>query len=153
VTLWIVSATGGRIAARPGEARPVAPRALWAVLCALLLAACGRAGDRDDARAAAERLYAAVASRDGETACAQLSAQARETLEQEEERPCAEAVLSLQLEGRAATDARVYVTTATVRFDSGQRATVDDTAEGWRVSAAGCSGGTADKPHTCELEA
>lgn len=129
------------------------PRALTLALCALLVAACGRGGDRDDARAAAERLHEAVASGDGATACAQLSAQARETLEREEERPCAEAVLSLRLDGRAATDVRVYVTTSTVRFDSGQRAVVDDTAQGWRVSAAGCEGGTQDEPHTCELEA
>jgi hypothetical protein len=131
----------------------VLPRALTVLVAALLLAGCGRGGDRDEARAAAEQLHAAVADGDGEAACARLSAQAREALEQEEGQPCAEAVLSLRLDGLAATDVRVYVTTSTVRFDSGQRAVVDDTAEGWRVSAAGCEGGSQDEPHTCELEA
>jgi hypothetical protein len=112
---------------------------------------CGRDGDERDARRAAETLYAAVAEKQGQTACATLTPAAAHALEQEESEPCARAVTSVRLSGSRASRVRVYESSAAVSFEGGDIAFLDHTDEGWRVSAAGCKP-MGQEPADCELE-
>jgi hypothetical protein len=123
--------------------------------CALLLGACGTADDRDQARAAAERLYAAVDAYDGAGACAQLSSRAREELESQEQSACEEAVLGLDLAttGAQAEEVEVFMTSAAVHLANGETVFLDETRQGWRVSALGCSAEATDTPADCEVQA
>ena len=114
-------------------------------------AGCGRDSDERDARRAAETLYAAVAKKQGRTACATLTPAAAHALEQQEREPCAQAVTSVQLSGSRASRVRVYETSAAVSFEGGETAFLDHTDEGWRVSAAGCKP-MGQEPADCELE-
>jgi hypothetical protein len=132
-------------------------RSLAVVLVALAAAAaaCGQSDDRDQVRAVAERFFAAVEGGDGAAACEQLSEDARSTLEREEEQPCREAIASLELEGGELGAVEVYLTNAKVDLASGDSAFLSLTADGWRLTAAGCQpeeGEPADVPLECELE-
>jgi hypothetical protein len=112
---------------------------------------CGTGSDERDARRAAEKLYTAVADKQGGPACATLTPAAAHALEQQEREPCARAVTSVQLSGSRASRVRVYETSATVSFAGGDTAYLDYTDEGWRVSAAGCKP-MGQEPADCELE-
>ena len=112
---------------------------------------CGTGSDERDARRAAEKLYTAVADKQGGPACATLTPAAAHALEQQEREPCARAVTSVQLSGSRASRVRVYETSATVSFEGGDTAFLDYTEEGWRVSAAGCKP-MGQEPADCELE-
>ena len=114
-------------------------------------AGCGTGSDERDARRAAEKLYTAVADKQGGPACATLTPAAAHALEQQEREPCARAVTSVQLSGSRASRVRVYETSATVSFAGGDTAFLDYTDEGWRVSAAGCKP-MGQEPADCELE-
>ncbi len=133
--------------------RKLATRA--ALICALLLAACGTSDDRDQARSAAERLYAAVEAGDGAAACEQLSTSAREELESQEQKACAEAILALDLAtaGARADGVEVFSTSAAVHLTGGDTVFLDDTRQGWRVSALGCREQAPDAPADCEVQA
>jgi hypothetical protein len=48
--------------------------------------------------------------------------------------------------------ARVYVTSASVALASGGTMFLDEAADGWEVSAAGCRPTTDDLPYDCALE-
>ena len=127
------------------------------VLCAsLALAAAALAGCGEDDEAAgraAERFYASVAARAGSAACELLERSARDALEHEEMSPCAEAVLSLRLSGTEAESATVWITSAQVRLRRGDTVFLDETAEGWRVAAAGCRPQPGEEqPYRCEVE-
>jgi hypothetical protein len=114
-------------------------------------AGCGTGGDERDARRAAEKLYTAVADKQGGPACATLTPAAAHALEQQEREPCARAVTSVQLSGSRVSRVRVYETSAAVSFAGGDTAFLDYTDEGWRVSAAGCKP-MGQEPADCELE-
>jgi hypothetical protein len=117
---------------------------------------CGRSGDRDRAAAVAERFFAAVDSGDGATACAQLVPDTRKALEDDEQKPCREAIGALQIEPGALTEVELYLTNGKADLDNGDSAFLSLTAEGWRLSAVGCkpgSGPPEDEPMDCELEA
>jgi len=45
------------------------------------------------------------------------------------------------------------MTSAAVQLSTGETAFLDDTPQGWRVSAVGCSGHTSDTPADCEVQA
>jgi hypothetical protein len=129
--------------------------ALVLVALAAALAGCGQSDDRDEVRAVSERFFAAVQGGDGAAACEQLSEDARKTLESEEEQPCAEAVSALQIDGGELGAVEVYLTNAKVDLGSGESAFLSLTAEGWRLTAAGCrpeEGDPSDVPMDCELE-
>jgi hypothetical protein len=120
------------------------------------LAGCGRDADVADTQAVAERFFSALQSGDGEHACAQLSPDTRSELESQEQRACREAVTELPLEGGDVTRVEVFVTNAKVDFSSGEAAFLDQGAEGWRLSAVGCTaedGKATDRPYDCELQA
>jgi hypothetical protein len=117
----------------------------------LLLTGCGRSADRAAARNVAEGFYAAVAHHDGTSACARLSADAREALEQQDSAPCARAVLHLDLSGRRAHIVRVYTTNAAVELLRGDTVFLQSTPEGWRIAAAGCRPQRHGEPAECEV--
>jgi hypothetical protein len=123
------------------------------VLPACLLAtSCGTATKEDDIVAVSDRFHAAIAARDGTAACAELSANAVETLERQEKRPCREAVLELDLPaGARASGAQVYVTSGYAELTGSNVVFVDEGPAGWKVAAAGCTPSSPDHPYDCEL--
>lgn len=127
-------------------------RALLIIGVGLALTGCG-ATDSDGATDAAERLYGAYAEQDGAAACATLSDDTREQLVKDEQLPCAEAVLELKLSGTRATAAEAYLTEAKVETDGGDSVFVEETGDGWLVTAAGCRPAPGrESPYDCELE-
>ena len=121
-------------------------------VAALALAGCGRSGDRADVRSIAEGFYVAADAHEGARACTWLSADARQTLEQDESEPCARAVEHLKLSGRRAERVEVYSTEAAVALQRGDVVYLEETPQGWRITAAGCRAPAYAKPATCELQ-
>ena len=121
-------------------------------LVAVALAGCGRADDRSAVSAVAERFLGAVESDDGELACAQLSPGAAEALEHDESEPCPEAARGLDLNRSDVVEAQVSSTEAKVDLADGNSAFLELTADGWRVSAAGCRPQPDSQPYICEVE-
>jgi hypothetical protein len=130
-------------------------RRLAVLLPVVAVLGCGTSGDRDQARAAAERLYAAVADGDGGGACAQLSPKLREELTSQEQSSCEDAILELDLqaEGARAERVEVFITEAAVHLEGGDTVFLDDTRQGWRVSAVGCRAQQPATPAQCEVQA
>ena len=127
-------------------------QALPVAVALLALAGCGRSGDRASVRSVAEGFYAAAGHHDGARACTWLSADARQALEQDQSSPCAQAIDKLKLSGRRAARVEVYSTDAAVALRGGDVVYLQDTPQGWRISAAGCRNPAYDKPATCELQ-
>ena len=127
-----------------------------ALLC-LAATGCGRGADREDATTVAERFFAAVGSGDGAAACRLLAPDTRRALEDEEQKPCRDAIGGVQIdEARRPTAVELYLTSAQADDDNGEHAFLSRTIDGWRVSAAGCTAGEGppeDVPMKCELEA
>jgi hypothetical protein len=134
----------------------VPARAAILALGACLAAAFGGCGASDraaDAAAAAERFHAALEQGDGEAACGELSEVTAGKLEQQEGVPCEEAVLELELpRGGTAAATEVYVTSASVALADGGTTFLDEGAQGWKVSVAGCSPTAPNLPYDCVLE-
>jgi hypothetical protein len=127
--------------------------AVFACLLALPLAACGTGGRERDAAAVAERFHAALEQGDGQAACAELNPETASKLEQQEKEPCEEAITSLELpKGGSVADTRVYVTSALASLAEGTVDFLDESSEGWWVSAAGCRPAEPSRPYDCELE-
>lgn len=123
-----------------------------AIGIASLVSGCG-ATDGAGASAAAERLYAAVNAGDGAAACASLSEDTRVQLVRDERKPCPEAILSLDLSGARSVAASAYVTEAKVELDGGDSVFLEETDDGWKVSAAGCRPTPgSETPYDCEVE-
>ncbi len=122
-------------------------------LLALALAGCGTANRERDAGAAAQRFHAALESGDGRAACQELTEATSSKLEQQEQKPCEEAILSLDIpKSGTVADTRVYVTSALVTLVTGGSDFLDEGEDGWRVSAAGCQPTAPSQPYDCELE-
>ena len=101
----------------------------------------------------AERFHAALEGGNGQAACAALSEETASKLEDQERKPCEEAILSLELpKGGTVADTRVYVTSAFTTLTEGGSDFLDEGPNGWRVSAAGCEPTTPSQPYDCELE-
>ena len=129
-----------------------AQRAALVLGIGLAFAGCG-ATDSGGATDAARRVYEGYSRDDGAAACATLSDDAREQLEQDERKPCAEAVLELKLSGTRATAEEAYVTEAKVDLDAGDSVFLEETGDGWRVSAAGCPPSPGrESPYDCGVE-
>ena len=119
-------------------------------------AGCGRSGDREHATAVAERFFTAVESGDGATACEQLSVDAREKLEQDELKPCREAIGEQDIQPGAPARVDVFLTNAEAELDNGDIAFLSQTQEGWRLSAVGCKPAAeppSEEPMDCVLDA
>ena len=89
-------------------------------------------------------------------ACGLLAEDTRKALEDEEQEPCGEAIGGVEIDAGAPTAVELYLTNAEAELDNGERAFLSRTADGWRVSAAGCKAGDGppeDVPMDCELEA
>jgi hypothetical protein len=100
--------------------------------------------------------FSAVGSGAGATACAQLSPDTRKALEDDEGKPCREAIGDLTIDAGSPTKVALYLTGAKADLDNGESAFLSQTAEGWRLSAVGCKSGDGpptDAPMDCELEA
>jgi hypothetical protein len=132
------------------------PRSLALLALALVAAGCGRNGDRAEAQAVTARFLIALERGDGTLACAQLSPDTRAALEDEEGKPCREAVGSLGLRASSVTRLQLYVTNAKADLANGDSAFLSQGAQGWRLAAVGCRparGKPADAPYDCALEA
>jgi hypothetical protein len=128
-------------------------RGLAVLFAGALLGACGASDRAPDAAATTERFHAALEAQDGGGACALLAPQTASKLEQQEGAPCQEAILELELPtGATAAKTSVYVTSAAVSLTEGGQTFLDEFADGWRVSAAGCVPTAPDLPYDCELE-
>lgn len=132
--------------------------ALYLVMIALGIAAAVAIGfvrdsDDPDAGTTVEQFTAAYERKDGASACEELTTDARNQLESDEREPCEQAILSLELSGGAVTQVDVAETDASVDLAEGERAYLDKTTEGWRISALGCKPQPSDAPDDCELEA
>ena len=126
---------------------------LCACVLALGLAGCGSSGRERDAAAVAERFHAALGARDGHAACAELNPKTASKLEQQEKKPCEQAIVTLELpKGASVADTRVYETSAFAQLAQGGADFLDLSSEGWWVSAAGCRITAPEQPYDCELE-
>jgi hypothetical protein len=124
-----------------------------ACLLALVLAGCGTADREEDAGAVTQRFHAALADGDGKAACHELNEETASKLEDQEKKPCEEAILSLDLpKGGSVADTRVYVTSAFTTLADGESDFLDEGPAGWKVSAAGCVPTAPSEPYDCELE-
>jgi hypothetical protein len=132
----------------------VGPRiAVFACLLPLTLAGCGTDERADDAAAVAERFHAALEAGDGQAACEELSEETASKLEQQEEKPCEEAIVELELpKGGSVAVRRVEMRSAYAGLAEGGVDFLDEGPQGWKVSAAGCREVTPEHPYECELE-
>jgi hypothetical protein len=130
-------------------------RRLCATFAILALAGCGVGDDRERARAAVERFYAAVRAGDGSAACGELSAAARSQLESQSGKDCEAIVTRLDYRGGAVVATEVAATSAKVDVRGGESAFLDREPVGWRISALACvpAGDRAEDPFDCEVEA
>ena len=116
---------------------------------------CGTSDDRDQATATTQRFLAALRAGDGTRACAQLAPDTVASLEQQESKPCREAVRSLDIHGERILRTRVYITNAIVDLNANEHAFLGREPTGWKLSAVGCrfdKGKPRDRPADCEAE-
>jgi hypothetical protein len=128
---------------------------LGVLLATPFMVGCGRDDARARVEAVTERFFAALASDDGAQACAQLSDSTVQTLEQEEQSSCSDAVGRLQLSEGAPRSVEVYAFNAAVRLDNGAMVFAERTDDGWQIEAAGCrtaEGPPTEIPMDCELQ-
>jgi len=124
-----------------------------ACLLALAVAGCGTGERAEDAAAVTERFHAALEAGDGQAACDELSEETASKLEQQEQKPCEEAILGLELpKGGSVADSRVEITSAVTMLADGDSDFLDEGPDGWKIAAAGCVPTLPDQPYECELE-
>ncbi len=127
--------------------------AVFACLLALPLSACGTAGRERDVVAVTEQFHAALEQDHGQAACEELSEQTASKLEQEEGKPCEEAILELDLpKGGSVGFKRVEMRSAYADLAEGGTDFLNEGPSGWKISAAGCQETAPDRPYDCELE-
>ena len=127
--------------------------AVAAFLLTFAAVGCGTGERADDAAAVTERFHAALEANDGAAACDELSEETASKLEQQEKKPCEEAILGLELpRGGTVADTRVDVTSAVATLAEGGSDFLDEGADGWKIAAAGCVPTLPDQPYECELE-
>jgi hypothetical protein len=130
-----------------------APSLAALALIAALGAGCGASDRAPAAAATVERFQTALEADDGEAACEQLDEDTSSKLEQQQGKPCEEAILDLELPaGGAPAKTSVYVTSASVTLDEGATLFLDEAPEGWQIAAAGCRPTAPELPLDCELE-
>jgi hypothetical protein len=113
---------------------------------------CGADEERDTV-AVAQRFYGALDRDDGRAACGELSATAAGAVERQEDAPCEEGILRVDLPRDAVvTKSRVYLRAASVELEGGGVTFLDEEPAGWRISAAGCTPSGPGRPYDCELE-
>jgi hypothetical protein len=121
--------------------------------CVLALGGCGTAERERDAASVTESFHAALEADDGRAACDELSEETASKLEQQEKKPCGEAILALELpKGVSVVDTRVEITSAIATLADGDSDFLDEGPDGWKIAAAGCVPTLPDQPYECELE-
>jgi hypothetical protein len=126
---------------------------VFACLLAMPLAACGTADRERDASAVTKRFHAALAANDGPAACDELSEETVSKLEQQEEKPCEEVILGLELpKGGTVAVTQVEVRSAYTELAEGSADFLNEGSEGWKISAAGCRPRAPEQPYECLLE-
>jgi len=119
----------------------------------VVLAACGTADRERDAAAVTERFHAALEANDGQAACEELSEETATKLEQQEKKPCDEAILGLELpKGGTVAATGVFVKSAYALRAEGGADFLSEGPKGWAISAAGCTPTAPEQPYDCELE-
>ncbi|PWN03293.1 hypothetical protein DJ010_09260 [Nocardioides silvaticus] len=127
----------------------------WVAIGAALVAgmatsACAQSGDPAIDRA--QHFYASVSHKDGAAACADLAPEARKALEQQEGKPCAEAILKQGLPDMVGeADVQVFGSMAQVTFPD-ETAFLSRYGDDWLLVAVGCEPATGDEPHDCSVE-
>ncbi|MDQ4110089.1 MAG: hypothetical protein M3306_03160 [Actinomycetota bacterium] len=129
-----------------------AARILFPVAAAVVLL--GGCGATDDAPAErAEHFHQALADGDAAGACDDLAEETRTSLEQQEGKPCDQAITSQDLSADLdRVETEVYGSMAQVRLGD-ETVFLSRFDDGWRVTAAGCQPTSGDRPHDCALEA
>jgi hypothetical protein len=130
-------------------------RSLPAMLALLALAGCGQSDDRSSVRSTTERLLAAVGAKQGAAACGVLASDTRKALENQESKPCPQAISSVNVSGGSVVHVKVAITSAKVDLPGGESFFLSEEKSGWRISALGCRPTTTPTrtPFDCELEA
>ena len=77
-----------------------------------------------------------------------LSTDTRQALEQQESERCDKAIEKVDLNGGPVADVSVYSVQAAVELRGGDTVFIEDTKQGWRVSAAGCRPAGTASPRT-----
>jgi hypothetical protein len=128
-------------------------RAAAAAIVVLLfaLSGCGTASSERDARRSVQRFFAAVRSHKGAAACKELADETASEVEKSEKKPCEQGILSEDVSPAPVADVQVYMHSAQARLKGGGAVFLDQTPQGWKVSAAGCKP-QSGKPYECELE-
>jgi hypothetical protein len=111
-----------------------------------------RGADDDGAGETVERFAQAIEQQDGAAACTELSADTRGSLESQEGSECEEALLELELSLGSVSQIKVAETSATVELTEGGSVYLEETSNGWRITAVGCEP-RPDEPDDCEVEA
>jgi hypothetical protein len=121
-----------------------------AIVVALAALSGCSSGNDDAATRTAERLHASLQAEDGATACDLLSDAAQEQLAASGS-SCETAVMESGIpdSGRVVA-VKVYGTAAQVRYDE-DVVFLGEFADGWKVTAAGCSP-QAHAPYDCRVE-
>jgi hypothetical protein len=115
----------------------------------VLLTGCGTGQRETEPLAAAGAFLAAIDRGEGAAACALLAPRTREELVASEKSSCEEAMGGLELPGGAAREAVVWADQAQVKADAGTLFLMEF-ADGWKVSAAGCTH-RGERPYECTL--
>ncbi|MGY1607328.1 MULTISPECIES: hypothetical protein [unclassified Geodermatophilus] len=119
--------------------------ALWPALGALLLSGCS-----DVHLPAVEQVAGDFAAGDSVVRCTLLTEAAVSSLEHEEPTGCATALEDLELGRGDVVSAQVWGSEAQVRLDD-DTLFLTETADGWRVAAAGCAPSDEDR-YDCLVE-
>ncbi|OAR26561.1 hypothetical protein A8W25_12540 [Streptomyces sp. ERV7] len=115
--------------------------------------ACGASSGRvDGARDASRAFQRAVAAGDYAAACGLLAPGTRRQLEEDEKKPCGQALPGQELPTAGPGDsAEVYGRQAAISA-GGQKLFLAQFTGGWKVVAAGCTPRGGEKPYRCVVK-
>lgn len=121
------------------------------VVASILMSGCSPQSG-DPAAERASHFYAAIAADDGASACADLAPEAREALEQQEDKPCADAIVDQAIpQPTADGEVQVFGSMAQVAY-ANETAFLSRYDDGWLLTAVGCPPVSGDEPHDCAIE-
>jgi len=125
-----------------------------ALAAGIACSGCGAADRAPAATATARAFQEALSRHDGRAACAQLSSETASKLAHQEGTPCAAAILDQDLPtATAVARAQVHITSAAAEVGGRDWIFLDEAADGWEISAAGCRpAARPELPLDCELE-
>ena len=126
------------------------------LVASLASTGCAAAPERDAVAEVVAAYYDAVGDGRGGRACALLSQATIEALENQESRPCREAITGLDQRGGRIVAVHAFITSAKVDLASGESVFLDREPGGWRLSALACrveDGQPRDRPLECDVEA